>query len=177
MSTSACHLTSRHFTSRHVSCVYLNWQVVQDLVDVAAQESTLLATKEQEINLLHQALMIDLSEADAAETKAIQSSLGKNNYDSFIESTTSKGASRKSGGTLSDLSGAGKSSYLEYSASSSSSSKRWIIHVFIHTNVHTFLLWFVVACSYMRCSYNAYAVIAVIAVIAIIVIIVCGAYL
>lgn len=118
------HLLTVHHPVPHI---YINMhtvyklagvQVVQDLVDIAAQESTLLATKEQEINLLHQALMIDLSVADAAETKAIQSSMGKNNYESFIEATTSTGASRKAGGTLSDLSGAGKSSYLEYSASS-----------------------------------------------------------
>lgn len=94
-------------------------QVVQDLVDVAARESTLLATKEQEINLLHQALKIDLTLADATETRAMQSSLGKSNYESYLEATSSSssGASRKAGGSLSVLSGAGSTRYLEYSTS------------------------------------------------------------
>lgn len=74
-----------------------------------------MATKEQEINLLHQALKIDLTLADATETRAIQNSMGKSNYDSFIEATSSTGASRKAGSTLSNLSGAGSTRYLEYS--------------------------------------------------------------
>mmetsp|Transcript_13047 Transcript_13047/g.21339 ORF Transcript_13047/g.21339 Transcript_13047/m.21339 type:complete len:555 (-) Transcript_13047:70-1734(-) len=96
------------------------YKVVQDLVDVAAKETTLLATKEQEINLLHQALKIDLTVADASETRAIQSAMGKTNFDSYIEATTSTGASRKAGSSLSDLSGAGSTRYLEFAAASTS---------------------------------------------------------
>ena len=74
-----------------------------------------MATKEQEINLLHQALMIDLDLEDAAESRAIQNSLGKNNCEAYADSTTT-GAIRKKGVSLSELSGAGKTSYLEYSS-------------------------------------------------------------
>ena len=83
----------------------------------------MLATKEQEINLLHQALMIDLSIADEGENKAIQSLMGKDNYESAKEATASAAASgyitasRRSGTSLGDLSGAGNKSYLEYAAS------------------------------------------------------------
>ena len=85
------------------------------MVDIADKESTLLASKEQEINLLHQALLIDLEAADATESKAIERAVGKDNYQSFIQSSASSGASKKTGGKLSDLSGAGSTQYLEFS--------------------------------------------------------------
>ncbi len=76
--------------------------------------------------------MIDLSVADANEQRALHSAMGSGNYDGntvagtsaggVVSSSTSNsqppGATRRAG-VLSDLSGAGRTSYFEYSTSAS----------------------------------------------------------
>jgi len=100
------------------------FKIVPDLVDRADAESTLLKTKEQEMNLLNKALCTDFRKADEAESKAIQ----HNMFDEDVAATASSSASAVSDrpseskrrvSNIGHLSGAAVEGggYLEYDAS------------------------------------------------------------
>ena len=92
------------------------FKVVPDLVDIADNESTLLQSKEQEIDLLNKALNADFFKADEAENKAITKAM-EGETTTFTFENLRPEASRKIS-SISALSGADGAAYMEFDSGS-----------------------------------------------------------
>lgn len=99
------------------------FKVVQDLVDAAKAQSTLLKTKEQEISLLTQALSCETKKEDEMENRAIYKNIREND-DEFNPSAASAPLSEKRRLTsLAAMSGVDSTVYAEYDVNAYS--KQW----------------------------------------------------
>ena len=88
------------------------FKVVQDLVDIADRESTLLKTREQEIRLLNQVKSFQCVDFDREESRAVgRGQAGE--YDDEGESSRPVGAVRKTS-TMGAMSGADGTVYREF---------------------------------------------------------------
>ena len=96
------------------------FKVVPDLCDLADKETTLLKTKEQEVDLLNKALCTDFKKSDELESRAVMKSMDE---DPFAEGAGAGSwsvlARRKVSSGLSALSGGTGLRYMEYDATSS----------------------------------------------------------